>query len=132
MSEKIWLVRGLPGEANLPEVPPHVTVYNHLPAYDMQQLMQQCRLLISRSGYSTLMDAMALGTPLACVPTPGQTEQEYLSKRLAEKGWSVSMAQEHFNLEALISKADGIKEMAMDKDYQSPLEGIVRDWVGGL
>lgn len=36
--------------------------------------------LISRSGYSTIMDADFLGIPITLVPTPGQAEQVYLSK----------------------------------------------------
>ncbi len=132
IQEPVWLVRGLPGETILPVVPAHVTVYNHLSAPEMQDLMLRCQLLISRSGYSTLMDAMALGTPIACIPTPGQTEQEYLSIRLATKGWSVSMDQEHFNLEELIGKAEGMQDMKMNRDYQSPLEEIVGEWIKGL
>jgi uncharacterized protein (TIGR00661 family) len=132
IDEKIWLVRGLPGQTTLPDVPEHVTIYNHLPAAAFQALMLQCRLLISRSGYSTLMDAIALATPLACVPTPGQTEQEYLSNRLAEKGWSVSMEQEDFNLETLIGKAEGIREMVVDGITRAGLENVIGDWVRRL
>jgi len=34
--------------------------------------------IISRSGYSTLMDLIELKTPFSITPTPGQREQEYL------------------------------------------------------
>ncbi len=132
VNEKIWLVRGLPGQTTLPDVPPHVTIFNHLSSTSFQALMQQCRLLISRSGYSTLMDAMLLETPIACVPTPGQTEQEYLSKRLSEKGWAVSMEQDAFNLTDLISKTDGMSKMAIDENYLGKLEDVVGEWVNGL
>lgn len=42
--------------------------------------------LICRAGYSTIMDLIALGKTALLVPTPGQTEQEYLSHHLSEKG----------------------------------------------
>ena len=129
---KYWLVRGIPGNDNnaIPEVPENVTVYNHVPAQKMQELMLSCSLLVSRSGYSTLMDALVLGTPIACIPTPGQTEQEYLSKRLAEKGWSVSLKQEHFNLEELVSKAKGMQGLPVAISDQMLLESVISEWVG--
>ena len=34
---------------------------------------------MARSGYSTLLDLAALGKKAIFVPTPGQTEQEYLA-----------------------------------------------------
>lgn len=80
------LVRGLPQTATeLPELPNHAIAFNHLSANKLQQLMQQCRLMVCRSGYSTLMDALITQTPIATIPTPGQTEQEYLARRLANK-----------------------------------------------
>lgn len=115
----IWLVRGLPGENSTPLVPENVTVYNHLNATAFQELMMRCKLLISRSGYSTLMDAMVLGCPIACVPTPGQTEQEYLSQWLNEQGWAISQTQETFSLSAIIGhslkKSDGNKPPVKNK-----------------
>jgi hypothetical protein len=41
-------------------------------------------LLISRPGYSTIMDREALGAKgdVVWIPTPGQTEQEYLASIL--------------------------------------------------
>lgn len=37
--------------------------------------------LISRSGYSTIMDAVTLNVEATCIPTPGQAEQIYLANR---------------------------------------------------
>ncbi|MBL0343365.1 MAG: hypothetical protein IPP71_22390 [Bacteroidetes bacterium] len=43
-------------------------------------------LLICRPGYSTLMDLVLLGhQKVVFIPTPGQTEQEYLGALLVEK-----------------------------------------------
>jgi uncharacterized protein (TIGR00661 family) len=132
MKGYFWLVRGIPGNDEMPVVPENVTVYNHVAADKMQELMLHCSLLVSRSGYSTLMDAMVLGTPMACIPTPGQTEQEYLSKRLAEKGWGVSMYQEHFSLQELVKKAAGLQELVMETNTPSPLESVISDWISTL
>ncbi len=102
VDKPIVLVRGLPGiTQNLPESK-NMKVFNHLATSEMANLMQTCRLLICRSGYSTLMDAFTLNTPLACVPTPGQTEQEYLADKLAKAGRAAQQHQSNFNLKALI------------------------------
>lgn len=64
-------------------VPSHIEVVDLLPARDLQALFDRSRMLVSRSGYSTLMDLETTGMPALLVPTPGQFEQEYLARRHA-------------------------------------------------
>ena len=40
--------------------------------------MKSARLIVSRTGYTTLMDLATIGRTALLVPTPGQAEQEYL------------------------------------------------------
>ena len=47
--------------------------------------MEKAEYVISRSGYSTIMDIIALGKKSILIPTPGQTEQEYLANYLFKK-----------------------------------------------
>ena len=51
---------------------------------DLAQWLQFSSYLISRPGYSTIMDREALGAKgeVVWIPTPGQTEQEYLASLL--------------------------------------------------
>jgi UDP-N-acetylglucosamine:LPS N-acetylglucosamine transferase len=44
-----------------------------------QELMNRSRLIVSRSGYTTMMELAELGKKALLIPTPGQTEQEYLA-----------------------------------------------------
>jgi uncharacterized protein (TIGR00661 family) len=59
-----------------------------LPFADDEQLVsyiKNAELLICRSGYSTIMDLHSIGVKqLLFVPTPGQTEQEYLADRFSK------------------------------------------------
>jgi len=48
-------------------------------------LVSQSKHLIVRSGYSTLMDLLKLNRPALLVPTPGQTEQEYIAKHMESR-----------------------------------------------
>ena len=46
----------------------------------LKKLILSSQTIICRSGYSTLMDMHVLGkNELILIPTPGQTEQEYLA-----------------------------------------------------
>jgi UDP-N-acetylglucosamine:LPS N-acetylglucosamine transferase len=55
------------------------------------------------------MELIPLNKPLILVPTPGQTEQEYLAKRWQEKGWAIAYDQSVFHLEKALEKAVNFK-----------------------
>ncbi|MFT4025034.1 MAG: glycosyltransferase, partial [Flavihumibacter sp.] len=78
--ENLVLIRGLPAAPDLPGVPDAVQVFNHLPARELLQQIANAQSIVCRSGYSSLMDLLPLNKRLVLVPTPGQTEQEYLAK----------------------------------------------------
>jgi uncharacterized protein (TIGR00661 family) len=99
------IVRGLPGGVSLVPSTNMIAVYNHLASEELQQEMAKAEYIISRSGYSTVMDLVALQKKSILVPTPGQTEQEYLGASLMQKGMAVSLAQEHFSLNTALAKA---------------------------
>ena len=44
------------------------------------------------------MEIIALQKKAILIPTPGQTEQEYLAKELMRKGYFYSAQQKHFDL----------------------------------
>lgn len=53
-----------------------------LTSQDMQKELSQTKVVISRSGYTSLMDYLVLGVKALIVPTPGQYEQEYLADNI--------------------------------------------------
>lgn len=75
-----------------------VQVVNYLHGEDLFQRLQSARVIICRSGYSTLMDLSYLGKKVILIPTPGQTEQEYLAKSLHQRGQAILMKQSKFDL----------------------------------
>lgn len=98
-SGRTVLVRGLPAGRELQgPLPPQVTVYNHLPAAALEGVIRGAGQIIARSGYSTVMDLARLGRRAILIPTPGQTEQEYLGNYLASKGWAICIEQKGFSL----------------------------------
>ena len=59
-----------------------VTVYNYMNTEELQEYILKADKIICRSGYSSIMDLHALGKlkNATLIPTPGQTEQEYLAE----------------------------------------------------
>jgi uncharacterized protein (TIGR00661 family) len=99
------IVRGLPGEKNILPSTNTIHFYNHLTAHDLNEEMMKAEFVISRSGYSTVMDIAALQKKIILIPTPGQTEQEYLADHLMKKHFAMCVAQKDFSLLKLIGEA---------------------------
>lgn len=53
---------------------------NHLPRNVIKQLIRETPYIITRSGYTTIMDLWFVNKSALLIPTPGQTEQVYLSE----------------------------------------------------
>lgn len=95
------VVRGLPQEKGSPD---DLHTINHLPAKELQQVIEASEVILSRSGYTTIMDLYFLKKNAIFVPTPGQTEQEYLAKRLTERGIAFSTHQDSFDLQQALEE----------------------------
>ncbi len=105
-SGKVTVVRGLPGVPAKRRWPANVTVYNHLPKFEMEQLMRSVDFIIGRSGYSSVMDINTLQVPSILIPTPGQAEQEYLGYYSMERKMAICVAQHKFELKEALLQAD--------------------------
>lgn len=104
-SQALTLVRGLPAAAAMPSLPSYIKCFNHLDAAALQQVLCNSAFVISRSGYSSLMDYAATGTKAILIPTPGQAEQEYLADHCQSKGWALAMPQSSFQLKRALDAA---------------------------
>ncbi len=72
----------------------HIKLINEANPGELKKLIQSAELIICRSGYSTLMDLYFLQSKkLILVPTPGQTEQEYLAKYWQKKIGALHLQQ---------------------------------------
>ena len=121
------VVRGLPDtDMPVPFIREGVKVYNHLGSEDLNKLIIQSEWILARSGYSTVMDLVKLKRTAILVPTPGQTEQEYLGRYLHDKKWMYSVPQKNFNLEKTLRAFQKIK-LEIPEMPDSPLETVVKD-----
>lgn len=72
----------------------NITLYSHLPSKRMEELIISSDSIITRAGYTTIMELVSLNCTALIIPTPGQTEQEYLAEYLSEKGWFRTVSQD--------------------------------------
>ena len=99
------IVRGLPGEKNIIPSTNSIHFYNHLSSGELNDEAIKAEFIISRSGYSTIMDIAALQKKSILVPTPAQTEQEYLAAYLMKKQFAFCVKQNDFSLMKNIGEA---------------------------
>lgn len=119
------IVRGLPENTSLVENMRELNVINYLSVDKLSSLICSAKFVICRSGYSTLMDLYHLQTPAVLVPTPGQTEQEYLAKHLNNDSFK-SMKQKKFTLEQAIELGSRLKNPGKPDDQESFKDAVDR------
>lgn len=104
-NKKIIFVRGLPSEENEIKNDSSV-IYNHLTHQELEEVINNSELIIARSGYTTVMELMNLLKKSILIPTPGQTEQEYLAQYLSQKKYCLSYTQNNFDLEKALKEVE--------------------------
>ena len=90
----------------------NIKTYSFLTKEKREDFLNRSKLVISRSGYSTIMDLAIIGTKALMTPTPGQVEQEYLGQYHNKKGTFFSVNQNKIELKRdveIAKKTTGIK-----------------------
>jgi uncharacterized protein (TIGR00661 family) len=123
----IALVRGITETGNNKETG-NVHLFDHLTTTELNRLLLNSEVVVARSGYSTIMDLAALGKKAALVPTPGQTEQEYLADKFMRQGIFYSVAQPQFQLKDAIHQAAEYNGILLNDPQLMPQ--AVKDFIG--
>ncbi len=85
LNKRVILVAGKPQEGKGNTMISNIERIPYLTSKTLNQYMSASKIIISRSGYSTIMDLAKLGKQAILIPTPGQTEQEYLAQRFYDQ-----------------------------------------------
>ncbi|MES2893120.1 MAG: glycosyltransferase [Bacteroidota bacterium] len=105
---QIIFVRGLPGdfeELSPMTSNPQLKIVNHMAADKLAEAISGAEWVISRSGYTTVMDLIKLRQKAILVPTPAQPEQEYLADYLHQQKYFFVAAQHNFRLSSALEEA---------------------------
>jgi UDP-N-acetylglucosamine:LPS N-acetylglucosamine transferase len=129
--EKIYFLVGQP-ENKKSTQEEGIEFISHLPQNQLENTINKSELVICRPGYSTIMEMAALQKKILAIPTPKQTEQEYLAKFLEKKECLVSVNQSDINkdFKQLISKFLNTKRK--DFPYENFKKEIVINWLEGI
>lgn len=98
---------GKPEEAGRCWTKGRATIHAYVNRHQQQVLMNRARLVVSRSGYTTMMELAELGRQALLIPTPGQTEQQYLADLHLRQGNFYSVPQARLDLPRDLAIAAG-------------------------
>ena len=98
-NESFLLIRGCFNPTPLKiKIPKNTSMIDHVNASELWSLLFQAQSIVCRSGYTSVMELVGLNLPLIFVPTPQQTEQEYLANYLNKVHHFPYFSQSDFRL----------------------------------
>ncbi|MFH0865092.1 MAG: glycosyltransferase [Bacteroidota bacterium] len=121
---KLLIVRGITEDECESRYTENVRMISHLETVAMRKAIIESELVICRPGYSSIMDLALLNKKAVFVPTPGQTEQEYLAKFYYQRNLFFYMKQKKFHLEECIIKSDFYQGMSIKTNLSQLSERI--------
>lgn len=83
-TKSVCMVRGSASKMEYAS-PKNFIIYNLADGKEILSMIKGAKLIIARSGYSTIMDLVYVKKEAVLIPTPGQTEQEYLAEYLKDR-----------------------------------------------
>ena len=103
----------------------NIKTYAFLPKEQREDFLNRAKLVISRSGYSTILDLAVIGTKALMTPTPGQIEQEYLAQYHNKKRTFYSVNQNCIDLKRDIEIAKKTTGVRRKCDVKKTVENIM-------
>lgn len=123
-------VAGRPGTRAPEPVPEHMQWHGHLSAGALSEEILRAHGIICRGGYTTLMDLQTLRRPALLIPTPGQTEQDYLAKQLSDTNRNFIYApQESIDLKSELAKMLYLDPNSEQEPYQPFFKHVISNWL---
>lgn len=104
----------------------NIEFHTHLPTDRFAEMIARSKRVVSRGGYSTVMDMAVLGASCIFVPIPGQYEQVVLAKNLSAAGYAVEIPEDKLGEESL-RKALSAEGRVLPLFRQELLRGTVDD-----
>lgn len=106
-----------------------LVVVDHANSSALSDIIAKSKVIVARSGYSTIMDLAHTGGKAVFVPTPGQPEQEYLAQRLEQQGIAGYVSQDELNLNIIMEKSIRYKGFEGIADGHVRLTSVLREAV---
>lgn len=95
---KVLFVRGVMESEKQIHHQDNIEIHNFMVAKELEKAINSSTMVLSRSGYTTVMDLACLKKMCFFIPTPGQYEQVYLAKKYMKEGLVPYNTQEKFKI----------------------------------
>ena len=118
--EKTLIILGKP-ESELTFNIGNITIKSHLKYKELNKVILESDLIICRPGYSTIMDLAKLNKSAFFIPTPGQTEQEYLANYFSLSKKCYTQKQSEFNFDIAIKESRKYSGLKLESEF-------ITDW----
>jgi len=135
----VLLVRGRPDKApslaidllkKIAQNGTQLEVHDFMGTKDLEGVFAKAEIIISRPGYTTVMDLSVLGRAAIYVPTPGQPEQEWLGKSLERAGVGICVKQQQLVLAKAIQRFQNLQSNA--KMEPTIAANLLDTWVANI
>lgn len=110
----------------------NVEVVSYFTSQELNEVLLASEVIVCRSGYSSVMDLAALGKKALLIPTPGQTEQEYLADFFATKNIFLVQKQDDIDLETGLEKVAATTGLESGQFNTREFEPILEKWLKAL
>jgi len=108
----------------------NVEQVSYLTSGELNQVLAASHRVVCRAGYSSIMDLAAIGKKAILIPTPGQTEQEYLADFLGEKKLFLTQSQDNLDLESGLKALRDTTGFNADMMRMDGFEAVLEEWLG--
>jgi len=117
---KILFIKGIIESEQKTDQDENVSYYNFMTSSEIETAFNESKIVLCRSGYTTVMDLAKLQKKAFFIPTPGQFEQEYLARRLKRNGFLPYAKQDDFIIKNLseVSEYSGLPNLIKEIDWK--------------
>lgn len=119
-NKKVVFIKGKVETEQKEEQIGQIVFYNFMQSKQLEKTFNESKIVLCRSGYTTVMDLAKLQKKAFFIPTPGQYEQEYLAEKYSESGLIPFCKQDSFKIEKLkeIHQYGGFSEVNFNPNWE--------------
>ena len=120
------VVLGKPADIQSYDDIENTEIYSHVNREKQNELLNRAKFVVCRSGYTTVMELVTLKKSALMIPTPGQTEQEYLARHYQSTGIFHIAMQDGLDILSELNKIKNSVRPRMDHIPVNDTEAIRR------
>ena len=119
------IVSGIDEDNKIENINSYITKYQRLDTKALSILISESKYIICRSGYSSIMDLAVLGKKALLIPTPGQTEQEYLALKLMNEKKFLMQNQQDLNIEQALKQIEDYSGILLPSSQTNHFKDLI-------